>query len=217
MTTFYRLRFETPPTWRARSRYLYPPRTGWPGYTPRYWVPFASYPSHLGLAGLRWRYSTPELTSSSRSLLPAISRHAHTWRRAPLGPMAMYLLNVKTFVFSPSLILLIDKGAAGLFLYRLVFTYYTLLHLKLHFSPPRVLVEYIYINLINYKQNITWHLVLIYTVTSVSAGLCSSLCLNVFNPQKRQLDTWTVVDLTAAKFKPLMFPMHGTYIWIFVI
>jgi hypothetical protein len=30
--TFYCLRFET------RSLYLYPPATGWPGYTPRHWV-----------------------------------------------------------------------------------------------------------------------------------------------------------------------------------
>jgi hypothetical protein len=29
---FYCLRFET------RSLYLYPPGTGWPGYTPRHWV-----------------------------------------------------------------------------------------------------------------------------------------------------------------------------------
>jgi hypothetical protein len=36
--TFYFLRFETPPTWRTRSLYLYPPGTGWPGYTPRHWV-----------------------------------------------------------------------------------------------------------------------------------------------------------------------------------
>jgi hypothetical protein len=35
---FYGLRFETPPTWRTRSLYLYPPRTGWPGYTSRHWV-----------------------------------------------------------------------------------------------------------------------------------------------------------------------------------
>jgi hypothetical protein len=35
---FYCLRFETPPTWRTRSLYLYPPGTGWPGYTPRLWV-----------------------------------------------------------------------------------------------------------------------------------------------------------------------------------
>jgi hypothetical protein len=46
-TTFYCLRFETPPTWRARSPYLHPPGTGWPGYTPRHWVFFfiASYDS----------------------------------------------------------------------------------------------------------------------------------------------------------------------------
>jgi hypothetical protein len=29
-----------PPTWRARSQYLYPPGTGWPSYTPRHWIPF---------------------------------------------------------------------------------------------------------------------------------------------------------------------------------
>jgi hypothetical protein len=38
MTIFYSLRFENPPTWRARSLYLYPPGTGWPSYTPRHWV-----------------------------------------------------------------------------------------------------------------------------------------------------------------------------------
>jgi hypothetical protein len=27
-----------PPTWRARSPYLYPPGTGWPCYTPGHWV-----------------------------------------------------------------------------------------------------------------------------------------------------------------------------------
>jgi hypothetical protein len=45
MTIFYCLRFETPPTWRARSPYLYPPGTGWPSYTLRYWVPFSSSPT----------------------------------------------------------------------------------------------------------------------------------------------------------------------------
>jgi hypothetical protein len=35
---FYCLRFET------RSLYLYPPGTGWPGYTPRHWV-FEAFPS----------------------------------------------------------------------------------------------------------------------------------------------------------------------------
>jgi hypothetical protein len=42
MTTFYCLRFETPPTWRARSLYIYPPRSEWLGYTSRHWVPFSS-------------------------------------------------------------------------------------------------------------------------------------------------------------------------------
>jgi hypothetical protein len=56
MATFYCLRFETPATWRARSRYLYPPGTGWPTFTPRYSVPFRRL---LRLARLRWRYSTP--------------------------------------------------------------------------------------------------------------------------------------------------------------
>jgi hypothetical protein len=39
---FYCLRFETHPTWRAKSLYLYPPGIGWPSYTPRHWVPFSS-------------------------------------------------------------------------------------------------------------------------------------------------------------------------------
>jgi hypothetical protein len=30
MTTFYCLKFETPPTWMVRFPYLYPPGTGWP-------------------------------------------------------------------------------------------------------------------------------------------------------------------------------------------
>jgi hypothetical protein len=35
----------------------------------------------------------------SSSLLPAASHHGHSWHRAPLGPMAIYLFSVKTFVF----------------------------------------------------------------------------------------------------------------------
>jgi hypothetical protein len=45
MITFYCVRFETRPTWIARSPYLYPTRTGWPGYTPKHWVPFSSPPT----------------------------------------------------------------------------------------------------------------------------------------------------------------------------
>jgi hypothetical protein len=35
----------------------------------------------------------------SSSLLPVTSQHGHAWHRAPLGPMTIYLLSVKTFVF----------------------------------------------------------------------------------------------------------------------
>jgi hypothetical protein len=42
VTTIYCLSFETPPTWRARSPYLYRLEEGWPDYTPRYCFPFLS-------------------------------------------------------------------------------------------------------------------------------------------------------------------------------
>jgi hypothetical protein len=42
ITLLYCLRFETPPTWRARSPFLYPPGTGLPSYTPRHWVRISS-------------------------------------------------------------------------------------------------------------------------------------------------------------------------------
>jgi hypothetical protein len=41
VTTLYCL-MRPPPTRRARFPYLYPPRTGWPSYTPGLWVPFTS-------------------------------------------------------------------------------------------------------------------------------------------------------------------------------
>jgi hypothetical protein len=44
MTVFYGLRFKNLPIWRARSPSLYSPGTGWPGYTPRHWVPLSSPP-----------------------------------------------------------------------------------------------------------------------------------------------------------------------------
>jgi hypothetical protein len=44
------------------------------------------------------------------------------------------------------LIVIVDKGGCWSFIYILVFTYYTLLHLSLHlFSSPRDWAKYIYI------------------------------------------------------------------------
>jgi hypothetical protein len=44
MAIFYWVRFETIPTCRARTPYLYPPGTGC-RYTPRHWVPSSSLPT----------------------------------------------------------------------------------------------------------------------------------------------------------------------------
>jgi hypothetical protein len=55
VTTFYCLKFETPPTWRARSPYSNPQEQGCPIITPGTGFPFRRL---LRLAGLRWRYST---------------------------------------------------------------------------------------------------------------------------------------------------------------
>jgi hypothetical protein len=56
MITFYCLKFETPPTWRTRSSYIYPPGTGWSSYNPGIEFHFRRL---LRLAGLRWRCSAP--------------------------------------------------------------------------------------------------------------------------------------------------------------
>jgi hypothetical protein len=44
-SVFYCLKFETPPPWRPRSPYSFPPGTGWPSYAPRHRVPFSSPPT----------------------------------------------------------------------------------------------------------------------------------------------------------------------------
>jgi hypothetical protein len=56
MTIFYCLRFKTPPTWRARSPYLYSQGHGGPVIPPDSSFSFRRL---LLLAGLRWRYSNP--------------------------------------------------------------------------------------------------------------------------------------------------------------
>jgi hypothetical protein len=66
-----------------------------------------------------FRLRTPAEQSrakQSSSLLPATSQHGHSWHRAPLGPLATYLFNVKTFVFSYFRCSSFDKkGGVGLF------------------------------------------------------------------------------------------------------
>jgi hypothetical protein len=37
--------FETPPTWKAKAPFLYPPGARWSSYTPRHWDPFSLPPT----------------------------------------------------------------------------------------------------------------------------------------------------------------------------
>jgi hypothetical protein len=64
MIIFYSLRFETPPKWRARSSYLYPPEIGWRRYSRRHWVSFS--------------ISTPPTTSSDAMQLFETARTRST-------------------------------------------------------------------------------------------------------------------------------------------
>jgi hypothetical protein len=65
MTIFYCLRFETPPTWRARSPHSYPPGSGWLGYTSKHSVSFSSPPtSHRAEVEVCEPASTRELNPS---------------------------------------------------------------------------------------------------------------------------------------------------------
>jgi hypothetical protein len=46
ITVIYSHIFETLPTWRARSPYIYSPEREWPSYNPRQWVPVSSPPTN---------------------------------------------------------------------------------------------------------------------------------------------------------------------------
>jgi hypothetical protein len=71
---FYCLRFETPPTWRARSPYLYPPGRGCSGYTPRHRVPFSSPPTTS-------RATVEVCDPALREILVIVSRLTHRKHR----------------------------------------------------------------------------------------------------------------------------------------
>jgi hypothetical protein len=77
----YCLRFETSPTWRARSPYLYPRGKGWPSYTPRHWVPFSSPPTTRGATVEVFEPASTRGLSETRSSL--IRYGPHRWRFQP--------------------------------------------------------------------------------------------------------------------------------------
>jgi hypothetical protein len=88
-TIFYTLRFETLPTWRVRSPYLYPEGTGWPSYTPRHWVTFSSPPTtHRAMvevfepastrSGCYWSSLRPGYKSSASTTAENVSNSTST-------------------------------------------------------------------------------------------------------------------------------------------
>jgi hypothetical protein len=59
--------------------------------------------------------SRNQRAEQSSSLLPATSQHGHSWHRAPVGPMAIYLFSVKTFFFFFRCSFFDKKGGVGFF------------------------------------------------------------------------------------------------------
>jgi hypothetical protein len=80
---------DSPPTWRARFLYFYPPGTGWTNYTPRHWIPFSSPPTtrraKVELFDLASTH-TPRSKSKSKSKSHCDWRSvSKSWYRAPSG------------------------------------------------------------------------------------------------------------------------------------
>jgi hypothetical protein len=61
---YFTVSSETPPTWRARSPYLYPPGTGWSSYTPGHWV--ATW-RRMGKGVIQFNHSWPRHQMEVRS------------------------------------------------------------------------------------------------------------------------------------------------------
>jgi hypothetical protein len=97
MTKFYCLRFETPPTWRARFPYLYSPGIGWPSYTHRHWVLFlvTSYDSQGYCGGIRTHLLTGSELWALSSELTALTVLVITSQH---GPHRKYRSFIVSFV-----------------------------------------------------------------------------------------------------------------------
>jgi hypothetical protein len=97
MTTFYCLRFETVPTWRARSPYLYHPGRGWPVIPRSLGSLFvASYDSQGYGGGVGPRLHTGY---ESESYVTTDAQSASLfWNKAPIWGLRPDFYNCQTVV-----------------------------------------------------------------------------------------------------------------------
>jgi hypothetical protein len=104
MTTFYCLRFETPPTWKAMFPCLYPQGIGWPGYTPQAQGSLfvASYDSKGYGGGIRFH---TEVTLNCQIQIyfttSGLSPISSSWRQAPWDPRPDFFFRVNSCGNSP--------------------------------------------------------------------------------------------------------------------
>jgi hypothetical protein len=99
MIVFYSLRFETPPTWRTRSPYLYPRGRRWSSYKLRHWVPSSSPPTTRRATV---EASEPASTGVDSSyLMVAGPRHTDSARTAQRTPIPTALLLLRACLLRP--------------------------------------------------------------------------------------------------------------------
>jgi hypothetical protein len=138
----------------------------------------------------------------SRSVLLATSQRGHSWYRVPCGPM---IIPLRPLSFSPLFIeppLRCEEGLV--FLSRCPLTCISPSSAG-GYSTSTATKKGIYIHYMHYIQIyiIFWYIQIPLSMQDSVAG-CD---LNYST--LRKLDTWTIVSLTAEKFKPLVFPMNG--------
>jgi hypothetical protein len=144
----------------------------------------------------------PRRAEQGSSLLPATSQHGHSWHQVPLGPMAIYLFNVKTFVFffvfSFGCSSFNKKGGVGLFynLCSLTTPYSTWGHIK---------VGDIYILYIIHKTQADTKFYYIQGHMSMQDS-AAAYASNLFKLKKQHLDTSPPPSLSLLYFLCLASP-----------
>jgi hypothetical protein len=94
---YFAVWFKTSPTWRTRSPPFMSPGTGWPDYTPRYWVPFSSPPTTRRAAvevfehASTWGLTHCQCQSQNYFTTGGLPPNSLPWRQAPWDPQWTFL------------------------------------------------------------------------------------------------------------------------------